>query len=73
MGDIGRYDLSRHHRRAAHRLLDLSCRRVRGGDNRRMIPGIRRDPGRAPLQCLCHMAYGIAESYSNYQHCGVKC
>ena len=25
-----------------------------------MIDGIRRDPERAPLQCPCHMACGIA-------------
>ena len=61
MGDIGRYDPCRYRRRAAHRLLDLSCRRGdNGGDNRRMIDGIRRDPERAPLQCPCHMACGIA-------------
>ena len=61
MGDIGRYDPCRYCRRAVDRLFDLPCRRGdNGGDNRRMIDGIRRDPERAPLQCPCHMACGIA-------------
>ena len=61
MGDIGRYDPCRYCRRAVDRLFDLSCRRGdNGGDNRRMIDGIRRVPGRDTAQCPCHMACGIA-------------
>lgn len=68
MGDIGRYDPSRHRRRVARRLFDLSCRRGdNSGDNRRMIDGIRRVPGRASA---VPMPYGMwhCRLSNYYQH-----
>ena len=60
MGGLGRYDLSRHHRRAARRLDSLPG--VAGnsrGPFMRISTGLDA-PQSAPLQCPCHMACGIA-------------